>query len=66
MTEQINAKLTDIQERRRRQALTAITLIVIGLCMVAAAVWMLFSPWYAVLALGAVALVLGVLIGLNN
>lgn len=63
---EIDARLTAIQERRRREAVTAITLIFIGLCMVAAAAWVLFSPWYAVLAIGAVAVVLGVLIGLNN
>lgn len=63
---ELDTRLTAIQQRRRREAWTAITLITIGLCMVTAAAWVLFGPWYAVLALGVIALVIGVLIGLNN
>jgi hypothetical protein len=63
---ELDTRLTAIQQRRRREALVALVLLAVGTLLVCAALTVLFGEMYGVLALGVIALVLGVLIGLNN
>jgi hypothetical protein len=54
------------QNRRRKEALTALTLIVLGAFMIVAALTVIWTMMVGLLGLGVITLVLGVLLGLNN